>query len=101
MRVANLTDAKNDLSRLVERVRRGERVRILVRGVPAADLVPVGSGAAPADQGGEEAELAELERRGVIRRGSGRVPASLAGPGPRVKGGSAVAALLDERRRGR
>ncbi len=99
MKVANLTDAKNDLSRLVERARRGERVRILVRGVPAADLVAVEVGSGEA--GGEEAELAELEKRGVIRRGAGGVPAALTRPGPRVKGGRAIAALLDERRRGR
>ena len=43
MKVANLADVKNDLSRFVAQVRRGGRVRILVRGVPAADLVPVGS----------------------------------------------------------
>ena len=100
MKVANLTDAKNDLSRLVERARRGERIRILVRGVPAADLVPVEAGAAGGDDD-EEAELADLERRGVIRRGVGGMPASLARPGPRVKGGRAVAVLLDDRRRGR
>jgi prevent-host-death family protein len=99
MKVANLTDAKNDLSRLVERARRGERVRILVRGVPAADLVPVERD--PADSGWEEAELAELERRGVIRRGPGGIPPALARPGPRVKGGGAVAVLLEERRGGR
>lgn len=101
MKTASLTDAKNDLSRLVERARRGERVRILVRGVPAADLVPVGADAPPASDGWTEAELQELERKGVIRRGRGGFPSELSRPGPRVRNGSAVQALLDERRKGR
>ncbi len=38
MKVVNLSEAKNNLSRYVEQARRGERVRILVRGVPVAQL---------------------------------------------------------------
>jgi prevent-host-death family protein len=97
MKMASLTDVKNDLSRYVEQVRRGGRVRILVRGVPVADLVPAGSGA-PRDASQEDAELADLERRGIVRRGTGAFPRELDGPGPRVKGGDAVATLLDDRR---
>ena len=87
MKTANLSDVKDDLSQWVERVRRGERVRILVHGVPAADLVPV-------EVGGE---LAELERLGVVRRGTAGWPKELDEPGPRVPGDSAVAALLRDR----
>ena len=71
MEVTNLTDAKNRLSELVEKARGGEPVRILVRGVAAVDLVPV-RGASSDDD--EERRLAELERRGVLRRGSGVIP---------------------------
>ena len=35
-------DAKTHLPRLIERVRRGERITITRRGVPVAELVPVG-----------------------------------------------------------
>ena len=88
MKTANLSDVKNDLSRFVELVRRGERVRILVHGVPAADLVPV-------EVGGE---LDELVRQGVIRRGARGWTKELEAPGPRVPGDAAVQALLRDRR---
>lgn len=99
MRVAKLSDVKNDLSRYVSQVRRGGTVRILVRGVPAADLVPV-RGDAPGDDG----ELAELEKLGVARRGAALGPVEereLSRPGPRVRGASVVTTLLEERRRSR
>jgi prevent-host-death family protein len=99
MRVANLAEVKNDLSRVVAQVRRGARVRILVRGVPAADLVPVDT---PGNAGDES--LAELERLGLVRRGAELSPRELAEldrPGPRVRGGRAVDALIRERRGGR
>jgi len=101
MKVASLTNVKNDLSRYVEEVRRGGRVRILLRGVPVADIVPV---AAPHDEqeGGFSAEeLLDLEKRGVIRRGSLRASAELSRPGPRVGGDAGVRAVISERRAGR
>lgn len=66
MLIENLTTAKNQLSRLIDQVRHGERVRILVHGVPAADLVqPIGIGDEhPSDVSG----LAQLERDGIICR---------------------------------
>jgi prevent-host-death family protein len=101
MRVANLADVKNDLSRYVAKVRRGTSVRILVRGIPVADLIPVeGRGG----EGSDDAELAELEKLGLARRGaklSVKAERELSRPGPRVKGGTAVEALLEERRSGR
>jgi prevent-host-death family protein len=96
MKVVNLADVKNDLSRYVAEVRRGGRVRILIRGVPAADLVPVSESS--------DAELQQIEALGLIRRG---VPLGAADErelgraGPRVKGGRAVEALVEERRSGR
>lgn len=91
MHTTNLTDAKNRLSELVERARAGDRVRILVRGVPAADLVAVPAAAA------DDERLAGLERRGWIRRGTGPVPAELRTPGPAVLGTPASDLLLAER----
>ncbi len=93
MQTTNLTDAKNRLSELVERARSGERVRILVRGTPAADLVPI----ATAGAGGDEDRLASLERRGLIVRGRGAFPELLLEPGPRPRGEPASATLLTER----
>ncbi len=75
MEQAKLSDVKDGLSAYVERVRKGHRVRILVRGVPAADLVPI-------DPTVDDAE-AEPE---------------LLKPGPRVKGRPLSETLIAERR---
>jgi prevent-host-death family protein len=99
VKVANLTDVKDELSRYVEYVRRGERVRILVRGTPVADLVPVSEQAEGPGEEWTDEELSDLERKGVIRRGSGPFPAELLKPGPAVKGADAVGALIEERAR--
>lgn len=102
MKVANLTDVKDELSSYVERARRGESVRIMVRGVPAADLVPIGVARSgrEAEASWPDEELAQLERLGVIRRGAKAGPGVLDRPGPRLKKGDAVAALIAERRGG-
>jgi len=99
MKVASLSKVKDELSRYVDYVRHGGRVRVLVRGTPAADLVPVS--ATPADRGGSpDAALAELERRGVVRRGSGRIPPAILEPGPRLRGAPMAATVAEERRAG-
>jgi prevent-host-death family protein len=101
MKVASLTKVKNELSRYVDEVRRGSRVRILVRGVPAADLVPLTSDASTPGDGFSGEEVADLEARGVIRRGKRGRCAELDRPGPKVGNDAGTRALLDERRAGR
>jgi prevent-host-death family protein len=100
MKIANLADVKNDLSRFVAEVRRGGRVRILVRGVPAADLVPVEKPSTASAR--DDVELTELETLGLVRRNaaspSSKDTRELERPGPRVRGGRAVEALLAERK---
>ncbi len=99
MKVAKLSDVKNGLSHYVEHVRGGGRVRILHRGVPVADLVPVSE---RAEEGlGVNWNTEELERRGLVRRGRGGLPPELAKPGPRCRGKSIVDTLLEERHSGR
>ncbi len=83
MKIANLAKAKDDLSRYVDYVRRGGRVRIFVSGVPAADLVPVA--VAVHDAAGDK-DLADLERQGILRRGSGGGSGALLRPGPKLSG---------------
>lgn len=98
MLIESLTSAKNQLSRLIDRVRAGERVRILVHGVPAADLVPVAD--AELSASAESLGLAALEREGLIRRGGGPAPSGILKPGPRASGtplSALVAAERDER----
>lgn len=98
MKVAKLTDVKNDLSRYVNQVRRGGRVRILVQGVAAADMVPV-QGAVSGEDG--DAMLDDLERRGIVRRGRGVFPREVLRRGPAAKGQPASTELINERRSGR
>jgi prevent-host-death family protein len=97
MKTASVTEAKNGLSALLDRVKGGETVLITDRGVPVARIEPVH---APDDPTGN---LERLARAGVIRPGTGTIPKSiLAGPTVRApKGGSVVKALLDERRTAR
>lgn len=76
MEKANLSDVKDGLSAYVERVRKGHRVRILVRGVPVADLVPIDTSI---DDAAPEPELLRA--------------------GPRVKGRPLSESLVEERRR--
>lgn len=97
MRTATITEAKNQLSALLDRVRAGETVVITDRGRPVARVVP----ATTATDGGGRVE--RLVRAGVVRRGEpGPLLDRLASGAPRVtEGGSAVQAILDERRDGR
>ena len=97
MKKASITEAKNNLSALIDRVKGGSPVLIVDRGRPVARLEPV-SRIDPADD-----RLARLVREGVVRPARGIAPKSiLASKPPRAKtGASGVRALLDERREGR
>jgi prevent-host-death family protein len=98
MVVATITEAKNRLSALIDQARAGESILIVDRGTPVARLESAVSGAPDA-----EGRIARLQRTGAIR--SARKPpaselVSTKPPSP-LKGASAVAALLEERREGR
>jgi prevent-host-death family protein len=96
---ASITDAKNNLSALIDGLKNGSAVLIVDRGRPVARLEPVTHGPEP-DEGGR---VARLVRDGVVRPGrGGAARAVLTTKPPRPKpGASAVRALLDERRSGR
>ena len=97
MTTASITQAKNNLSKLIKKVRHGESVLILDRNIPVARLEPLPPGSREAD----EARLVELERRGLLKRGTGKLPKDFwTRPRPKLKG-SAVQALLDERKEAR
>jgi prevent-host-death family protein len=95
MKRATISQTKNQLSALLERVKRGEEVLILERNIPIARIVPVqGVG-----HGETDSMLAALERRGVIRLGRRLPDAKLTtrlGPPPPARG-DIVAALLADR----
>ncbi|MBI5505332.1 MAG: hypothetical protein HY899_11055, partial [Deltaproteobacteria bacterium] len=57
-----------NLSRYLALVRRGQTIRILDRDRPIANIVPILAG----QTAGDEA-LAEMERKGLIRRGTGAI----------------------------
>ena len=99
MKRASITDAKNGLSALIDRVRHGDAVVIEDRGVPVARLEPMSSPGGNADDG----RTARLVRQGVLREPSAAPPRRLlASDPPAPKGGASLSqALLDERRSGR
>jgi prevent-host-death family protein len=70
---ASITEAKNQLSALLDRVRHGESVLIEDRGVAVAQLTPV------AGRTGRDRDiLARLERQGIVRPPSSSSPSKLA-----------------------
>lgn len=96
MKRATITETKNGLSALIDRVRAGETVVITDRGVPVARLEPM------AEYPDPDGRIARLERAGIIRRGTGPVSLDeLQPPAPRLPDGvSAVDAILEERESG-
>lgn len=98
MKKASITEAKNNLSALIDSVKGGSPVLIVDRGRPVARLEPV-SGGRPDD----DSRLARLVREGIVRPARRSASKDLfATRPPRLKkGASGVRALLDERRDGR
>ncbi len=63
MKIANISYAKNHLSKLIGMVREGETVLILDRKKPVARMEPVG-----ADSGTGESWVDDVVRRGILTR---------------------------------
>jgi prevent-host-death family protein len=97
---ASIATAKNELSQLLRRVKRGERVTITDRNRPVARLVPIAPDDIPAD-----ADLAALVSSGALvppSRGPLDVSRFLAAPRPVMSGQSSLTAtVLAERKEGR
>ncbi len=103
MKRVKIAELRNHLSRYLDQVRAGTRLLVLDRDRPIAEIRPV---AAPRGRGGsggsvEEARLADLERKGILRRGQGPVPPDLIEEikkwTPLAPGARLVDALLEER----
>lgn len=94
MKKVNVSTLKNDLSKYLRQVRKGEAILVLDRDLPIATLAPITAAVSPDDQ------LAALETEGIVRRGDPavledwRVPTKDAGAG-------VLDALLEDRRSGR
>ncbi len=93
MKTATITEVKNGLAAIVDRVRAGETVVVTDRGVPVARIEPIDAHVLPG------ARRARLERAGLLRTGARPLPADFVrARRPRLApGSSAVQAVLDER----
>lgn len=100
MKTANVAAAKNDLSRLLRRVRRGETIIITDRNRPVARLLPI----SPNEQPGA-AELDALVASGLLTPPAGtalNLEVFLATPLPKLPPATSLtAALLAEREESR
>lgn len=98
MSVVKVSEFKNRLSYYLRQVRRGQSVlisdrdRVIARIEPAGDLT--------AGQNDDARWLDDLERRGVLRRGTGKLPKGWLHQRPKVTA-DVVGALLEERENGR
>jgi prevent-host-death family protein len=98
MKAVNIAELKNRLSHYLRLVRRGQPLLVRDRDRVIARIEPAGETGAPA---GDDAErLAELERRGILRRARRRVRRELLARRPAVRA-DVLAALLGEREEGR
>ena len=100
MQRAKIGEMKNKFSRYLDHVREGGEVLVFDRDRPVARLVPVAR-ATTTDgvEASDEARLASLERRGLVRRGSAVMRRS-ALPRPIRLAGGVLADLLAERETG-
>ena len=93
MKRASISEAKNGLSALLDRVRQGQTVVIEDRGVPVARLEPI---VLAHDADGR---LGRLQRQGAVRAPAGRLSAAwLKRKPPRlVKGRKGSDIIIEER----
>jgi len=95
MKAVKISEAKTNLSQYLRYVQRGGTVRIYDRDTPVADLVPV----EPVAGQDDEAFLASLIRRGVIRpaRERGPLPADFLEPGCDLSKTRLAEAVVEDR----
>jgi antitoxin (DNA-binding transcriptional repressor) of toxin-antitoxin stability system len=98
MKTAKIAELKNNLSRYVEYVRSGGTVLVFDRDNPVAQIIPLQQSTLRSPE--DEEHLARLERRGLIRRGTGGFPDRLGRRKPPRVRGSVLQDLLTERESG-
>lgn len=96
MKKARISELRDRLSYYLRIVRRGEPVLVCDRDRVIARIEPIGSSGSR----DEDDAIADLERRGVIRRPDRKLPEDWFRRRP-VVGVDVVAALLEEREEGR
>ncbi len=95
MKEAQISTLKNQLSRYLAFVRKGEIVRIVDRNRPVAHIVPIGHAVHGRPVGTEA--LAEMERKGLIRRGTDHIDREILDGDPPGSSVGVLDALLEER----
>jgi antitoxin (DNA-binding transcriptional repressor) of toxin-antitoxin stability system len=96
MQTATVVRLKSELSRYLRLVKGGDEVVVTERGIAVARLVPIHKGS------GDLENLRDLERQGLIRLGSGRLPRDFWKlPRARDPRSAVLKALLEERESGR
>jgi len=96
MKVAAVSKLKAYLSEYLNQVKAGNEVLITDRGQPVARLVPISRTKAAKDS------LRRMEKQGLIRLGSGRLPKDFwTMPRSEDPDGLVLKALLDERGEGK
>lgn len=91
MRSTNIADLRNRLTQYLREVRAGEEIVVRDRLRPIAKIVPF-------SVDDESADDAALVAEGLMRKGSGRIPASFwQAPRPRVSLEAAVRAVRTDR----
>jgi prevent-host-death family protein len=96
MKTAAVSELKARLSEYLNRVKAGEEVLITDRGSPVARLMPIPRAKAMRET------MGGMEKRGLIRLGSGRLPKDFwTMPRAEDSDGLVLRALLEEREGGR
>jgi antitoxin (DNA-binding transcriptional repressor) of toxin-antitoxin stability system len=97
MKKVSITEAKNNLSAVIDSLKSGSPVLIVDRGRPVARLEAVTAG------GEDDGRLSRLLRDGIVRPRRGAPPGALfSSQPPRANAGASVVdALIRERRGGR
>jgi len=93
MKEAKISELKDQLSRYLRLVQRGEVIRILDRNVPIAQITPI----ARTQPGADADVLADMERKGLIRRGHGKLSRDVLDRDPPGRPCGVLQALLAER----
>ena len=95
MKTATVSKLKASLSEYLRQVKAGEEVLVTERGRPIAKLAP------PANSSTLPGHLAEMEKQGLIKLGSGKLPKGFWDlPRPKDPKGLIVQAVLQEREGG-
>ncbi len=94
MKKVNVSTLKNDLSKYLRHVRRGETVLVLDRNLPIATLAPITAVTNPDDQ------LTALETEGIVHRGDAAALKGWRAPTGHKPAG-VLNTLLEDRRSGR